>query len=294
MSEVIILMFCQTGFGDHYSSLITGYNAFLDIKKLGLTPKLVVAKGHKYFPQNIDLSVIYDFSSFGDEVIQMNYDEIDNFTKGYELCLFTSIQIWAKKKSERLQEYVQSHKFISRYNRDLLSHEPNTNFKIFHDELMSFSDSFVSGKKEIIGLHFRGGDDTLVSNIDEIINHSFWGGELKRMIKIIGEYPNNDIMICSLNKSVREYFSNKFENVFSPNIGCKELPFHNIVANNQILNNVENYINHSKEILAEMVSFRHCKKIYSFNTFPSNFVLYGILNNVNYSLYRDKLKTSII
>jgi hypothetical protein len=49
------------------------------------------------------------------------------------------------------------------------------------------------------------------------------------------------------------------------------------------------YIQHSKEIYSEMVSLKYAKKIFSVNHFPSNFVLYGILNNVNYDTWKNKL-----
>jgi len=301
LNDIIILIFCQTGFGDHYSSLITGFNALKDLKSLNFNPKIVIAKGHRYFPQYVDLSVIYNLESFEhDNLIQVNHQDVDEITKDYELLLFTSIQVWVKKKNDILLEYVKNHKKISSYNvRDIFGMEPDINFNIIKKEIVDKANEFSSNKKNLVGLHFRGGDDMLFTDIEFAFSHHLWADKFSMAEKVINDYPDSDIMVCSINRRICEYFSNKFTNVFFNNFELNDLPMHNLFTNdgnpeNYLYNNttktVDEYINHSKNILAEMISFSNCHRIASFNYFPSNFVLYGVVNNNNYIEWEDKSK----
>jgi len=291
MNDILILIFCQTGFGDQYSSLITGYNSLIDLKSMGYNPKVVISKGHKYFPQSLDLSVIYNLNSFNhNDIIQINPEDENEITKGYELLLFTSVQIWVRKKTDNLIEYRNSHKHISRSGYSLFSTTPNLDFNIYNQDIITKSKSLVEGKNDLIGIHFRGGDNMLYSDIDSVLNDSYWGNEMKRAEEVINNYPNSDIMICSINKSICDYFSNKYENVFSNDFNIKNLPRHNVINRIDTPSNVNDYINHSKEILSEMISLAYCNKIVSFNHFKSNFILYGLVNNQTVNNWSDKSK----
>lgn len=289
MNDIVIKIYTQTGFGDQYASLITGYNALIDLKSMGFNPTIIISKGHKYFPQNVDLSVIYNLDSFKyDDITQINCEDEDKIVDGYELLLFTSIQIWVRKKTDKLIEYYNYHKFISRHNHSLFGVEPNLDFNIYNDDIMKQSQSFVNGKKNLIGIHFRGGDNLLVANIQTVLNDEYWGNEIKRAEKLISDNSNSDIMICSINKSISNYFSEKYKNVFSNDFKNTNLPMHNIVDRNDRGQDFNDYINHSKEILSEMISLSYCGKIVSYNHFKSNFILYGLVNNQTVDNWIDK------
>jgi len=292
--DVIIIIFCETGFGDQYSSIITGLNCLHDLRKLGIEPKVIVSKGHKYFSKDVNLDVIYNFNSFDCDIRQVNFNEVENITKGYELILFTSIQIWSKGKTQLLEEYKQYHKYINRNNRNLSSIEPILDLNLIQKDIIDESDKITKNKKNIIGIHIRGGDENINSDINTLINDSYWGHKIKIANKIIEEYSENDIMICSINRKVCDFFSKNYSNVFFYVYPNEKLPMHNIVNNSEKLENIDDYINHSKIILSEMVSFSKCIKIWSYNYFPSNFVLYGIINNINYDNWLEKIKTSMI
>jgi hypothetical protein len=294
VNDILILIFCQTGFGDQYSSLITGYNALIDLKSIGFNPKIIISKGHKYFPQDVNLSLIYDFTSFKHNDIEfINPEQEENTTVGYELLLFTSIQIWVKRKTLELIEYVKNHKHITNYNHSFFSQECNLDFKIYNEDIFSNSKSLIFGKHNLIGVHFRCGDDTIGWSIEEISKHDFWGPELIRADKFIEQNDTNNIIICSMNRSVCEYFAKKFKNVFFNEFKNKTLPMHNIISRTEKISNIEEYIIHSKEIISEMIQFSYCAKIVSFNHFPSNFPLYGIINNENYSDLINRYKVIV-
>jgi len=289
MNDIIIKIYAQTGFGDQYASLITGYNSLIDLKSMGFNPKIIISKGHKYFPQNVDLSVIYNLDSFKyDDITQINCEDEDKIVEGYELLLFTSIQIWVRKKTDKLIEYSHYHKFISRHNHSLFDFEPNLDFKIYNDDVINQSKLIIEGKQNLIGLHFRCGDNMLFSDVQTILNDEYWGGEIIRAEKFIIDNPNSDIMVGSLNNSICEYFSNKFKNVFLNKFNYTNFPMHNIVGRNDDIPNFEDYLNHSKEILSEMISFSYCNKIASFNTFKSNFMIYAIVNNHTVRSWNEK------
>lgn len=292
--DIIILIFCETGFGDQYSSLITGLNCLIDLRNMGVEPRVVISKGHKYFPNEISLSNIYNLNSFNCEIIEVHFTEVEKLTYGYELLLFTSIQVWVKKKTELLVKYGSEHKHISRYNMNLISTEPILDLTLIKNDILLQSDKIVNNKKNIIGIHFRGGDDTIYCGIDEIINHPYWGNEIKRVYKIIESHLENDIMVGSINRRVCEHLSKKYKNVFFNEFKNKDLPMHNIIGHYEKINNEDVYIEHAKNIISEMASFSRCLNIWSFNTFPSNFILYGIINNVHYSQWKDKIKISVI
>lgn len=279
-NEVVILIYCETGFGDHYASIITGYNHLKNIKSMGYNPKILISKGHKYFPMTIPLSVVYNFSSFDSEIIESPYNEIDIYLNGLEKIYSSEQgQIWVKSKTEDLLKYVNSFKSINRYYLNRLENEPLNGEPFFIDQIYKNSENLMKDKENVIGIHFRGDDYIINSSLESVLNNEKWSIDIQRISKIIEENKLKNIFLSSINRNISIFFENKYKNVFTYKFSNEDLPTHNICGNYEHIEDMNPYIENSIDILSEMVSFSYCEKIYSYSNFPSSFLLYGIINN---------------
>lgn len=290
MTEVFIVIYCETGFGDHYASIYTGYNHFVNLKKIGIKAKVLISKGHKYFPKDISLSVIYNFSSFDTEVVEVVFYELGQHLKGLiKVYDSTQGQIWSSNQDDRLIDYCSKCVSINRYSIvNSINQEPFNGEPFFIDEIYEKSRELMINKNNIIGIHFRGDDYIINSSLESILNDQRWNIELDRISKIVVDNDDNYIYLSSVNRKICDHFKKKYKNVFTHTPTLTNLSTHNVCAYNEIVDDPLNYIQNSIDTLIEMVSFSYCKTIYSFGNFPSNFVLYGILNNKIHLDWDDK------
>lgn len=290
MNDVFIIIFCDEGFGDQYASFLTAYNVIPKIKNLGIEVKIFISKEHKYFSLKTPLSVIYNLSIFDCEIEELRWGVIKEKLIDYELISFSSIQIYIKKNKNILKDF--SYENITRYNLHNLMDSPKLIENLYNNEILDISNNFVLKKNNIAVLHFRSGDAFWRSSLEDVKKDGFWGNQFEKSYDFIESHKDYDVMICSSNRQVVDHFCEKYSNTFKNKFSNESLNMHRLYGHDFIEDD-HKYIEHSKEILAEMISISQAKKSYSINHFSSNFVLYGILNNVNYSVLKDKISNLI-
>jgi hypothetical protein len=161
--------------------------------------------------------------------------------------------------------------------------------QFLNKDVLAIADRMIEGRNNIIGVHFRLNDYdiSLDTNIDIVLNNPDIKCNYEILNDLILKFKDKNFMICSNNISVREHYKSNFKNVFVNNFT------HNIQMYNYEINSINksDAITHSREILAEMSIFSKCEKIFTYSTFPSNFINYGVVHNVNYSNWYDKTNT---
>ena len=287
-SKIYVVGHCDTGFGDQYASLITCYNTIVKLKERGYVPHLFLSKEHKYFSLKTHLSVIYNLSTFECDYEEMRYIEVLKKLEGFKKIIVSSfLQIWVDHDNNDNFSFLQTS--ISMYTMSYLD-DPIITDTIINQEIIDISkEKFIKNRKNIVTLHYRTSDSIMKADLDTIKNDFFWGDKFNKSIKYIEKYKDYDVMVCSANRNVSNFFSENFSNVFTNEFSNKNLGFH-IIYGYDFTEDDTQYVEHSKEILAEMIAIQWSKKIYSIASHPSNFTFYGTINNVTYSTFKERLK----
>lgn len=145
----------------------------------------------------------------------------------------------------------------------------------------------MKGKKGVFGIHARIPDDIMNSDLNKIFENDYYKVQIQKIQTHIENNPTIDFMICSNSESVKDFFlknKNVFFNKFSTNFSMYNVKSTHLNE----FSNQDKFILHAKEILAEMASFADCKKIWSINTFYSNFITYGIVHNKHHKDWKSK------
>lgn len=290
MSEVVVVIFCDEGFGDQYASFVTAYNVIPKIKNLGLDVKIFISKEHKYFSLKTPMSVIYNLSMFECEIEELRWGTIKEKLIDYKLISFSTIQIYVKKNENILENFYYEN--ITRYNLHNLTEHPKLIENFYNNEILEICNNFVSKRNKIAVLHFRSGDAFWRSTLEDVKKDGFWGNQFQKSYDFIESHKDYDVMICSSNRIIVDHFCEKYTNTFKNEFSNNSLTMHRLYGHDFVEDD-SRHIQHSKEILAEMISISHAQKSYSINHFSSNFVLYGILNNINYTNLREKISNLI-
>lgn len=287
-NKIYVVGHCDTGFGDQYASLITTYNAVVKLKERGYVPHLFLSKEHKYFSLQTSITKVYNISSYECDFEEMRYVEVLENLKDFKLMIRSSfLQIWVSQDNDDDFSFIEPS--ISMYNIGYMM-EPIFSNKILSSEIIEIAkEKFIGDKKNIATLHFRTSDLTINSDLDIIREDGFWGDKFNKSIKFVEKYNDHSVMVCSANKNVNNFFLENFDNVFINNFTNKNLPFY-LMYGHDFVEDDTPYVEHCKEILAEMACLQWSKKIYSIMTHSSNFAFYGTINNLNYNSWEDKLK----
>lgn len=281
IEEVDIVMFimCNCGLGDQYTSILTVFQAYNELVSKGYKVKVCWSKSNLYFPSHISLEVLYDLSPFEQIIEEFDPPQIRETFKSFtKIERFRVFELYVKNidnfiETRNFTSYMRSHWNYAVGGLEVFDHQ------FVNQDIIDISEKFIKDKDKIYGIHFRVPDGSLKSKVDEIFEMSYYGGELIRLLNFVKNNTDHNFMICSNNQNIIDLFEQNSSNVFS-NKFLYNLDKHNVLnTHHQISENI--LIEHTKQIMAEMVSFRKCLKIYSVNTFPSNFVSYGIIHNVH-------------
>jgi hypothetical protein len=276
-NKIIILIAIGCGFGDQYASILTGYRAFLDLKEMGYKPQIGFLNNNMYFSPKKSLDIIYDMSSFNTEILNIQKNYFIEVIQNEYVCLEKgrkTILIYVDEVNDELLNYE-----FESYDRYGVISDKTKSFEhqFLQKEILDIANDYLNGRTNINGIHFRCNDVLLDSNLEDVINNDeFYGKNIKKLEDYLKNNADKLFMFASNNHSVKEYFISNHKNLFVNKFTYDDLKLHNIDANNR-----DDSINiaHSKEILAEMSLFKKCDVIYEINTFPSNFLTYGIIHN---------------
>lgn len=276
-------MVCGTGFGDQYACIMSAYQAYIDYKKMNYDVSVYWWVQNKYFPSDLSLDTIYDLSQFGTEIGQIYYKDFDEFVKGYtKLPTRGVIMTYVDNITDELLNY--EHIYYDRVCLQRLNGIPNEKH-FLRDEILEIADNISGNVNDFNAVHFRVNDVFLFSTFEEILKDPIISEKIKGFDDLISKSKDEKFMICSNNKSINDYFLNKFDNTFC-NKFTYEIPMYNSIVDEL---DPQSSLQHSKEILAEMTLFRKAKTIYQINTSHSNFLLYGIYHNIHYENFKDKV-----
>jgi hypothetical protein len=278
-NEIFIFMICGCGFGDQYTSILTAFHLYEDLTDKGYNVKVAWSNHNPYFSIDSPLSNIYDLSQFNTEIKEYRWDEIDSIFKDYiKLPNFTTVEVYVK----HIDEFLKNYKLISYYRGHWNWYNDN-DFKEFEkpfltEDILKKTDELLKhDNKNICGIHFRVNDLNLNSSLDEIFKSDYYKESFKKIDNYISNNSDNRFMICSNNEHILKelsHYDNTFFNTFS-----FQIDKYNVIKTHGNKYDDEILILHAKEILAEMAAFSKCSEIISINTFPSNFISYGVIHN---------------
>jgi len=250
-----------------------------ELKEFGYNPHLIInTHRNNYFPSHVKLDCVFDFSDFENEVIYNPILDNDGspIIDGLKLKRVTQNQtsylIYVDEYHEGLNNY-QSYIF-GHTELNISDRRPLCNTDIVNSEIKQMAKDFLGDVDNLVTLHYRATDG--LGNTENYVNTN-----LHRFDEFVENNKEHKILICSNGKLVRDYLVNKYENVITFNFSNNDIelfPCYTFYRGSSHSDEV--LIKHSQEIMAEMVMIKYSKKILSISPFLSNFVSYGIMNNV--------------
>lgn len=296
--KAILVFYCLSGFGDQYSNILTGHRAYNDLKKLGYNVEIYWMVRNIYFSSDLPLDYIFNFDYFVKEGVKINY--INNESQIPEQYQFvntnqSAIKVFVSKVIEELNNYTLPVFDIYRYHNNSvkefnLNNLPDFENQFVSQECLKIAKHFLKGKKKVKAIHFRTSDDLNQSNYEDIIKDGYYKERIESGIEFINNNKKYNIMICSNNKSIRDFFVNNFENTFYNKF---DFDFEMHHSYNRNFGNEEN-IRHSQQVVAEMVALAKCEEIFTVGKMMSNFLTYAITHNVHHKNWETKMKKLLV
>lgn len=292
--DIVIYIICGCGLGDQYTSILTAFQTYNELSNKGYKVKVCWNKNNPYFPSHISLGMLYDLSPFNQNIEEFEYTEVNGIMKEFiKLQNHNVIEVYVRNsddfiKSYNIVSYMRSHWYAFMDKLHTIDRQ------FVNSQIIRSSENFLLNKDKIIGIHFRTPDDVVNRNVDEILKMDYYGIVLQKLVNFLEKNNDKTYMICSNNEHIKNFIKEKLPNSFSYNF-THNLKMHNVLNSHHQLPD-EILVEHTKEIMIEMVSFKKCEKIYSVNTFPSNFVSYGIIHNEHnqpWNLNPDKIMLDI-
>lgn len=286
--QAYIVLQSISGLGDQYTSVLSGYQTFLDLKEMGYDVLINwETKTNQYFNKDIPLDCIFDLSVF-DKVI---YNEEESISKNILLNQNQrSYRIYVSELVPALENYQSKLYGFERYRTNLDSEESYPTFKkqFLSREVLDIASGSIATflTHSLTGIHFRCDDAFHLSDIGQIKKR--YVEELNNLNKIIVSNPDILFMVCSNNKKVVDMLSANHINTFKNYFTNRDIPLYYCYEQQPLDTEDSMYIRHAQEIAAEMSLFAYCSKIIAYNTFPSSFLTYGITHNIHYSSGRLK------
>lgn len=293
-----IILYCITGFGDQYSNILTGYKSYVDLTNLGYDVELSWMINNLYYSSDLPLDYLYDFSFFYNKNVKINYIQHESQIPNDLIFLPTNqnaIKIYVSEIINELIDYelpVFDYFGFHRNSYNVYNPEklPDFSRQFISEEVLNIANKFVDNQQKINAIHFRCGDSENYLNYDEVIKDEFFKTRAKLACEFIESNPNNEIMVCSSNKNVRDYFCDNFKNTFY-NKFDNDLELH--YSYNKLFDESIN-IRHAQQIVSEMTLFSKCDKIFTIGRSLSNFLTYGVAHNIHHNNWQTKIKDLII
>lgn len=300
--NVYIILQCNSGLGDIYSSLISAYKIKQDFEIYGYSTHIVWMMNNIYFPPSITLDCIFNLDRF---------DKIHYFPYKYFHDAPSQINehlIEVKQNQNIIKLFVdQVVGNILEYEVDILSHDSliknsyrkeiyqklfDEKIEFLTDDILEKKNEYLRDKTNILGAHIRiqdifwEEDYNSLKEKNELYSHYF---------KVLEEYiqtnDNQEILITSNNMNVIYYLENRYDNVFNKNPNRNTRNCH-LYPNLNVSD--DEYIQITKNIVTEMCCFKECRKILRINSYPSSFLTYGIIHNTHHLDYESKIYKLLI
>ena len=292
-----IVLYCVSGFGDQYSNILTGFKACNDLINYGYEVEIFWLNKNVYFSPDLPLDYIYDFSLFEQINVKIKYIKSENEILDGFVFLNTNqhaIKIFVDKVNDELRNYeLPIFDYWGFHRNSVGSYHPENlpsfNYQFINEDIIEIANKFVGQKTKIKSIHFRCDDVYIPEDYKTVLMDEFYNSKMEPLFEFIETNSNEEIMICSNNRSIKEYFKKNFNNVF-----YNEFDYDLHLHHSYNLNYDEQInINHAKQIVAEMTLFSKCDKIFTVNKILSNFLTYGVAHNLYHTNWEYKIKNLI-
>jgi hypothetical protein len=295
--NAILVFYCLSGFGDQYSNILTGYKAYHDLKKLGYNVEIYWMIRNLYYSSDYPLDYVFDFSEFYKDGLDIKYIRSESEIPESFTLLDTNqraIKVFVDKIIDELSGYELPVFDIFGFYRNSFANFIPENLPYFEtqfvsEECLKISNDFVKSNDNLKSIHFRTSDYLNDSKFDKVMEDNFFRERVEDACNFIENNKDSKIMICSSNRYLRDYFVSNFKNTFYNNFD-NELEMHHSYNKNydESVN-----IKHAQQIVAEMVLFSKCDKIFAVGKMMSNFLTYGVMHNVHHKNWETKMKNLI-
>jgi hypothetical protein len=285
----------QTGMGDGYVNILNSYYTMKDLESIGYDVIFIKNINRNIYFNSLDPKLfceIFDLSPFGEKVLFNNFEMASELEKTHiQLDLICkSYKIFVEKKLVGIDDYQiklatindseniknKKYDFIMRYPQFL-----NKNIILAMEEFLSFTDYDLSG------ISFRIPDEDLQRT--DILYSTKYESTIDFVKSFLKNCSSKHIFLSSSNiygmffeelkKLDDRLFSFSFTNKF---------PMHYPLTANGYYDNLDNFLQHAKEIAINMASFSKCKDIFQVCGSPSSFMVYGFYHNIHNSLPSDR------
>lgn len=283
-----LLIIFESGIGDTYSTLVSAYETYLQLQSWGYETYLIFeTRKNNYFNKKERLDFLFNLNKFENGVIY-NIDWDINGSPDV-VNVYKTIQLQQNQKSYRIfvshkipeLEYYQS-KIYGHPEIKHFSMYPNCYRQFLSDDVIEISNNFDIDKSNLVGIHYRPLDGHGDSNVEF--------EKIRNLLEqFVSGFQDKNMFVSSNGNLIRNYLKNNYKNIFTCNFS-KQIEYYPCYTPHLKHLSEYDFIRHTQEIAAEMSIFRFCEKIVSLSVFLSNFITYGILNNIHSSKYENILQ----
>lgn len=295
--KAYIVLQCISGLGDQYSSVLSGHTIYRDLTALGYDTEVVWTVNNQYFNSNLPLDPIFDLSEFEGRVYYGIEPEIA--AKYIRLPqIQNSTRIYVSEITPELSSYEAPlfcfDTYYKKAVRDLPGLKyPTTDKQFLSKDVLDIVENFRQGRERIKGIHFRVGDLHLETPYTSLYEIQAYKVALDKVTTFLESNNDSEIMVCSNNKNIVNFFENNYNNVFQNKFTVEMKRYYSYSYLTASKYTQEEYIRHAQETAAEMAMFKYCDTIFPYNTFHSSFLTYGITHNIHHKNWNTKLKDLI-
>lgn len=275
--EAYLLIKFESGVGDTYSTLVSAYEASLELEKFGYNTTLVLeTRRNVYFSPEIKLDVLYDLSGFKNVLYNLRTDITGNpdilglFNARRLPQQQVSYHIYLDELIPELQDYqscIFGHPELKHNSR-----RPVCNTALLSPKVLKIAKTMLPDTSRVVGLQYRAYD--MQGDIEHLLD------PIRSTVDKYAEvYKDRTVLVSSNGNFLRNYMKTRHSNVLSPTFSNNTIPFYPCYVKHREDLTEEDFVLHAQEIAAEMSLYMYCEKIISFSPFLSNFITYGIINN---------------
>lgn len=292
-----VVLQCISGLGDQYTSVLSGYAIYKDLTALGYDTEIIWTVNNQYFDSSLPLDPIFDLSVFEGRV---NYQIEPEIAAKYTRLpqIQNSIRIYVSEITPELSIYEAPLFCYDTYYKKAVRDLPRLQYPTFDNQFLSkevlgLVEDFRQGRERIKGVHFRVEDLYLELPYASLYEIQAYRVALNKVAAFVESNSDLEIMVCSNNKNVVNFFESKYSNVFQNRFTIEMKRYYSYSYLTASRYTQEEYIRHAQETAAEMAMFKYCDTILPYNTFHSSFLTYGITHNIHHKNWNTKLKDLI-
>ena len=287
MKTVKIFLNSANGYGDQYECILAAHSTIKHFRSLGYNIEFYALASHRYFNLNIPMTTFFDFSQYDvGEVKTVQNKDIESLVDGYYLINTDRkyMDIYCEKSNITLLKYEPE-----RFNHNDFIHFGNKKYlnkSFLQKDIIELSNQkFDFLGDDFIICQLRVSDMLLEKSFDEILTDQAYNAPsmINSMMAFVESKKDKKIFFTSCNYNIAKYFKERYDNIYQNVYKHQDLRLHNVYDLYNTTDELDKkYIEHSKEILAEMHVFSKAIGMYCLAQWRSNYLLYGMVHNIHH------------